>query len=38
LIARIAGASGCRVLAINYRLAPEYRFPAPLEDALAAYG
>ncbi len=38
LIARIAGASGCRVFAINYRLAPEYRFPAPLEDALAAYG
>ncbi len=38
LIARISEASGCRVLAINYRLAPEYRFPAPLEDALAAYG
>jgi epsilon-lactone hydrolase len=38
LIARISQACGCRVLAINYRLAPEYRFPAPLEDALAAYG
>ena len=38
LIARIADASGCRVLAINYRLAPEHRFPAQLEDALAAYG
>jgi acetyl esterase/lipase len=37
LIARIAEASGCRVLAINYRLAPEYRFPAPLDDAVAAY-
>jgi monoterpene epsilon-lactone hydrolase len=37
LIARIAEASGCRVLAINYRLAPEHRFPAPLEDAVAAY-
>jgi len=37
LIARIAEASGCRVLAINYRLAPEYRFPAALEDALTAY-
>jgi monoterpene epsilon-lactone hydrolase len=38
LIARIAQASACRVLAINYRLAPEYRFPVPLEDALASYG
>jgi acetyl esterase/lipase len=38
LIARIARASGCRVLAINYRLAPEHRFPAALDDALAAYG
>jgi len=37
LIARISEASGCRVLAINYRLAPEYRFPAPLEDAFLAY-
>jgi epsilon-lactone hydrolase len=38
LIAGIAVASGCRILAINYRLAPECRFPAPLHDALAAYG
>jgi epsilon-lactone hydrolase len=37
LNARIAEASGCRVLAINYRLAPEHRFPAALEDALTAY-
>lgn len=37
LIARIADASCCRVLAINYRLAPEHRFPAALDDALAAY-
>jgi monoterpene epsilon-lactone hydrolase len=37
LIARIADASGLRVLAFNYRLAPEHRFPAALEDALAAY-
>jgi epsilon-lactone hydrolase len=37
LIARIAEASRCRVLAINYRLAPEYRFPAALEDALTAF-
>jgi epsilon-lactone hydrolase len=38
LIARMAEASGCRVLAINYRLAPEHRFPAALDDALRAYG
>jgi monoterpene epsilon-lactone hydrolase len=37
LIAGIAEASGCRVLAINYRLAPEHHFPAAPEDALTAF-
>jgi len=37
LMDRIAGSSGFRVLGFDYRLAPEHRFPAALEDALAVY-
>jgi acetyl esterase len=32
----MANAGGCRVVSVEYRLAPEQRFPAALEDAAAA--
>jgi monoterpene epsilon-lactone hydrolase len=37
LIARISKEAGIRILAINYRLAPEHPFPAALDDAVLAY-
>jgi acetyl esterase len=36
LCRRLANAGGCAVLAVDYRLAPENKFPAAIEDAITA--
>jgi epsilon-lactone hydrolase len=37
LSAHLSAATGCRVLALDYRWAPEEPFPAALDDCVAAY-
>ena len=37
LVSRLAKVAGVKVLAIDYRLAPEHPYPAAVEDAVTAY-
>jgi len=37
LVTELGRAAGTRTLALNYRLSPENKFPAPVEDTVAAY-
>lgn len=33
----IAREGGCKVISVDYRLAPEFKFPTPVEDCLASF-
>jgi monoterpene epsilon-lactone hydrolase len=37
LCGKLSRSAGCRVLSIDYRLAPEHIFPAALDDCMASY-
>lgn len=37
MVSKIAGYAGVSALMINYRLAPEHKYPAAIEDAVAVY-
>jgi acetyl esterase len=36
ICAALAQTTGCRLISVGYRLAPEHKFPAAIEDAIAA--